>query len=39
MPDRLRVQEIGADYVLAVWTGSDDVEHVRLFRIVKPSSP
>lgn len=36
MPARTRPLEIGADYVLGLWRDSDDVEHVRLHRLVKP---
>lgn len=37
-PGGLRVTEIGADYVLGVWKDEDDVEHVRLHRLVKPAT-
>jgi hypothetical protein len=30
MPAGLRVDDIGADYVLGVWRDDFDVEHVRL---------
>jgi hypothetical protein len=36
MPARIRPLEIGADYVLGLWRDADDVEHVRLHRLVKP---
>jgi hypothetical protein len=35
MPDRLRVFEIGADYILGVWFDDFDVPHVRLHRLIK----
>lgn len=35
-PAGLRVTEIGADYVLGVWKDEEDVEHVRLHRLVRP---
>lgn len=36
MPPRTRPLEIGADYLLGLWCDSDDVEHARLHRLVKP---
>ncbi len=31
-----RPLEIGTDYVLGVWRDADDVEHVRMYELVKP---
>jgi hypothetical protein len=36
MPDRFRVYQIGADFVLGQWRDEDDVEHVRRYGIIKP---
>jgi hypothetical protein len=36
LPSRFEVAEIGSDWVLGVWRDDDDVEHVRVYRIVKP---
>ena len=36
MPDRFRVYQIGADFVLGQWRDADDVEHVRRYPIIKP---
>ena len=35
-PLELEVYEIGPDYVLGLWRDADDVEHVRLYELVKP---
>jgi hypothetical protein len=35
-PNRLRVFEIGGDYVLGLWKDELDVEHVRLYALIKP---
>lgn len=35
-PRRLRMFEIGADYVLGVFLDELDVEHVRLYELIKP---
>lgn len=35
-PDRFHSFEIGADYVVGVWRDELDVEHVRLYDLVKP---
>ena len=37
MPRGSRVRQIGHDYVLATWRGEDEVEHVRLYELVKPN--
>jgi hypothetical protein len=37
MPPRFKAMEIGRDYVLGLWRDADDVEHVRLYRLTKPS--
>ncbi len=34
-PDRFRIYEIGADFVLGRWTDELDVEHIRLYRLEK----
>lgn len=36
MPDRFRVLEIGSDWVLGIWRDGLDVEHVRLYELLKP---
>jgi hypothetical protein len=36
MPPRFRVSDIGADYVLGIWRDDDDVQFVRLYRLIKP---
>lgn len=36
IPGRLRVFEIGSDYVLGVWRDELDVEHVRRYPLMKP---
>ena len=36
MPTGLRITDIGSDYVLGVWRDADDVEHVRMYELVKP---
>lgn len=38
MPEGLRVTEIGADYVLGVWTDELDIPYVRLHSVVKPTA-
>jgi hypothetical protein len=38
MPERFRVFQIGADFVLGQWRDEDDVEHVRLYPLIKPRS-
>jgi hypothetical protein len=35
MPDRLRVFEIGPDYLLGVWFDDFDVPQVRIHRLIK----
>ena len=35
MPDRFRVDAIGADFVIGVWRDTDDVEHVRMYRLAR----
>lgn len=36
MPGSFTPLEIGADHVAGVWRDTDDVEHVRLYRLIKP---
>jgi hypothetical protein len=36
MPDRFRPMQIGADFVLGVWSDDLDVQHVRMYRLEKP---
>jgi hypothetical protein len=38
MPERFDVLEIGDDWVLGVWRDALDVEHVRLYRLLKNAS-
>lgn len=35
MPANFNPLDIGSDYVLGLWRDADDVEHVRLYRLVK----
>ncbi len=35
-PPRFEPHDIGPDYVLGVWRDVDDVEHVRMYELVKP---
>lgn len=37
LPGRLRPTDIGSDYVIGIWRDQDDIEHVRLYRLTKPS--
>jgi hypothetical protein len=37
MPERFRVFQIGDDFVLGQWADADDVEHVRVYPLIKPS--
>ena len=34
-PPRLSVREIGADYVAGVWRDADDIEHARVYALIK----
>lgn len=36
MPLRFSPLDIGPDYVLGLWRDADDVEHVRMYELVKP---
>ncbi len=36
MPERFRLFQIGDDFVLGQWRDGDDVEHVRVYPIIKP---
>jgi hypothetical protein len=36
VPARFTVYEIGRDYVLGLWRDADDVEHVRMYELIKP---
>jgi hypothetical protein len=36
-PGRFEVNEIGSDYVLGLWRDAFDVQHIRMYRIRKPS--
>lgn len=36
MPERFRLFQIGDDFVLGQWTDADDVEHVRIYPLIKP---
>ncbi len=36
LPPRFQPLDIGSDYVLGVWRDADDVEHVRMYALVKP---
>lgn len=35
-PEGFRPLDIGSDYVLGLWRDADDVEHVRLYTLIKP---
>jgi hypothetical protein len=35
LPANLKVTQIGSDWILGIWTDADDVQHIRLHRIVK----
>ncbi len=35
-PPRFEPHDIGPDYVLGLWRDADDVEHVRMYELVKP---
>ena len=35
MPPRFRVSDIGNDYVLGIWRDDDDVQFVRMYKLVK----
>jgi hypothetical protein len=37
MPDRFRVDGVGADVVYGVWRDEDDVEHVRVYALARKS--
>jgi hypothetical protein len=37
MPQGLSVLQIGEDFVLGLWLDADDVEHVRVHPLIKPS--
>lgn len=39
MPARFNPMDIGPDYVLGLWRDSDDVEHVRMYRLSKSGTP
>ena len=39
VPAGLRVTQIGADFIVGVWTDELDVHHVRVHRIRKPAAP
>jgi hypothetical protein len=36
LPTAFAPLDIGSDYVAGVWRDQDDVEHVRLYRLIKP---
>ncbi len=36
LPPRFQPLDIGPDYILGLWRDADDVEHVRLYGLVKP---
>lgn len=36
MPGSFTPLEIGTDHVAGVWRDTDDVEHVGLYRLIKP---
>ncbi len=36
MPPRFRVSDIGADYVLGIWRDDDDVQFIRMYKLIKP---
>jgi hypothetical protein len=37
-PARLRVMDIGKDYIAGSYVGDDDIETVRLYRLRKPAA-
>ncbi len=36
LPPRFQPLDIGPDYILGLWRDADDVEHVRMYQLVKP---
>jgi hypothetical protein len=38
-PAALRVTQIGDDFLLGIWSDEMDVEHVRMFGLMRPGSP
>jgi hypothetical protein len=36
VPERFAVHDIGDDYVLGRWADDMDIEHVRMYELVKP---
>jgi hypothetical protein len=36
-PDADRITQIGSDFVLGLWSDEMDVEHVRMYRLLKPN--
>ena len=36
LPPRFRPLDIGDDYIIGVWRDADDVEHVRMYELIKP---
>jgi sugar lactone lactonase YvrE len=36
LPDRFTIHQIGRDFVLGTWIDEMDVEHVRLYALIKP---
>lgn len=36
LPDRFTIHQIGPDFVLGSWTDEMDVEHVKLYALIKP---
>jgi hypothetical protein len=36
LPPRFQPLDIGSDYVLGLWRDEDDVEHVRMYELIKP---
>ncbi|MGH7577843.1 MAG: hypothetical protein ACREM1_22320 [Longimicrobiales bacterium] len=39
LPDRFSPTHIGSDFILGVWRDELDVEHIRLYELVKPGDP
>ena len=36
LPPRFQPLDIGPDYIIGVWRDADDVEHVRMYELIKP---
>ena len=36
LPERFVISEVGDDYVLGVWEDELEIEHVRMYELIKP---